>query len=120
GFFRAIAGRLQPGGLLVSADLASDTASTSYQSLLEVWLRLMQETGLPPEEFERLRATYRRDVALLPLEQLSAMIASAGFETPVLFLQTVLIHAWFAQRTRQHPPGREARTFPVGVRQPTE
>ena len=98
-FFRTIATRLRPGGYLVSADLASDTASVSYQSLLEVWLRLMQETGLPKEEFERLRVTYRRDVALLPLPQMSAMIAAAGYETPVLFLQTILIHAWFAPRS---------------------
>lgn len=98
GFFRAIAARLRPGGYLVSADLASDTNSASYRSLLEVWLRLMQETGLRTEEFERLRVTYRRDVAVLPAAQVSAMIASAGFETPVLFLQTVLIHAWYTQR----------------------
>lgn len=98
-FFRAIARRLKPGGYLASADLASDTASGAYQSLLEVWLRLMRETGLPPEQLESLRDTYGRDVALLPLEQVSAIIASGGFETPVLFLQTGLIHAWYAQRT---------------------
>jgi tRNA (cmo5U34)-methyltransferase len=42
--------------------------------------------------------TYGRDVALLPLEQVSSIIASAGFETLVLFLQTGLIHAWYAKR----------------------
>jgi tRNA (cmo5U34)-methyltransferase len=98
GFFRAIAERLRPGGYLVSADLASDTSSATYQSLLEVWIRLMRETGSPPEQLEKMRATYGRDVAVLPLEQISSIIASAGFETPVLFLQTVLIHAWYAQR----------------------
>lgn len=99
GFFRAIAARLRPGGYLASADLASDTASATYQSLLEVWLRLMRETGSPPEQLERLRVTYGRDVALLPVEQVSSIIASAGFETPVLFLQTGLIHAWYTRRT---------------------
>jgi tRNA (cmo5U34)-methyltransferase len=29
----------------------------------------------------------------------SSIIASAGFETPVLFLQTVLIHAWYTRRS---------------------
>lgn len=98
-FFRAIAARLRPGGFLVSADLASDLASASYQGLLEVWLRLMRETGSPPEQIEKLRVTYGRDVAVLPLEQLSALITSGGFEPPVLFLQTCLIHAWYTQRT---------------------
>ena len=99
GFFRAIAERLQPGGYLVNADLASDTTSSTYQSLLGVWIRLMRETGSSPEQLEKLRVTYGRDVAVLPVQQVSSMIASGGFETPVLFLQTGLIHGWYAQRT---------------------
>lgn len=98
-FFRTIAERLRPGGYLVNADLASDTASVTYQSLLEVWLRLMRETGSSREKIEQLRVTYGRDVAVVPLEQVSSIIVSAGFETPVLFLQTGLIHAWYARRT---------------------
>lgn len=98
GFFQAIAERLRPGGYLVSADLASDTGSAAYQSLLEMWMRLMRETGSPPEQIEKLRVAYERDVAVLPLEQVSSMIAAGGFETPVLFLQTGLIHGWYARR----------------------
>lgn len=99
GFFRDIAGRLRPGGALATADLASDTASATYRSLLDVWIRLMRETGSPPEQLERLRVTYGKDVAVLPVEQVGSIIASAGFETPVLFLQTGLIHAWYARRS---------------------
>lgn len=98
-FFRAIADRLQPHAYLISADLASDTSSPSYQNLLDVWIRLMRETGSPPEQLEKMRTTYGRDVAVSPVEQISALIATAGFETPVLFLQTGLIHAWYAKRT---------------------
>ena len=102
-FFRGIAGRLRPGGCLVSADLASDVGSGAYQRLLEVWLELMRATGTPPEKVENLRVTYERDVAVLPPERVGAIIASGGFETPVLFLQTCLIHAWFARRTPVSP-----------------
>lgn len=98
-FFRGIAKRLRPGGYLVSADLASDTASATYQSLLEVWLRLMRETGSAPEQLEQLRIVYGRDVAVLPVDRVSSIIAAGGFEAPVLFFQTCLIHAWYAQRT---------------------
>lgn len=98
-FFRAIAERLRPGGFLVSADLAGDTTSAPYQSLLEVWLRLMRETESPREQIEKLRVAYGRDVALLPVEQVSAIIASGGFERPVLFHQAGLIHAWYTRRT---------------------
>jgi tRNA (cmo5U34)-methyltransferase len=100
GFFRTIAARLKPGGYLVSADLASDLTSANYQSLLEVWLRLMRETGSSPEQLEKLRDAYGRDVAVLPLEQVNAIIASGGFDTPVLFLQTCLIHAWYARSSK--------------------
>ncbi|RYD79573.1 MAG: class I SAM-dependent methyltransferase [Verrucomicrobiaceae bacterium] len=97
-FFRAIAERLRPGGYLATADLASDVNSTAYQSLLDIWLQLMKTTGIPPENAEKLRVTYGRDVALLPVEKVSEIIASGGFETPVLFLQTGLIHAWFTKQ----------------------
>lgn len=82
----------------MSADLASDTASPNYQNLLEVWLRLMRGTGSPPEQIEKLREAYGRDVALLSVDRISSIIASGGFETPVLFLQTGLIHAWYARQ----------------------
>jgi tRNA (cmo5U34)-methyltransferase len=98
GFFRAIAERLQPGGLLASADLSGDTASAAYHSLLDVWIRLMRETGSAPEQLERLRVTYGRDVAVVPPQQVSEIIAAAGFTVPVLFHQAGLIHAWYAQR----------------------
>ena len=97
-FFRSIAKRLRPSGHLVSADLASDVTSATYHNLLEVWLRLMRETGSPPDKLEALRVAYARDVALLPLDQVSAIIASGGFEAPVQFLQTGLIHAWHTTR----------------------
>lgn len=103
-FFRAIAGRLRPGGFLVSADLASDTTSATYLSLLEVWKRLMRETGAAPEQLEKMRESHGRDVAVLPVEQMGGIIASGGFETPVLFLQTCLIHAWYARRTSAPEP----------------
>lgn len=59
----------------------------------------MREPGSPPEQIEKLRVTYGREVAVRPLAQVSSIIASGGFEMPVLFLQTCLIHAWYAQRT---------------------
>jgi tRNA (cmo5U34)-methyltransferase len=98
-FFHAIAERLRPGGYLVSADLVSDIGSTAYQSLLEVWIRIMKAGAIAPEMAERLREVYGRDVAVLPPEEVSAIIVSGGFETPILFFQAGLIHAWYSRRT---------------------
>ena len=58
----------------------------------------MRETGSPPEKLEALRAVYKRDVAVLPVDRVASTIASGGFEAPVLFLQTALIHGWYAAK----------------------
>lgn len=97
-FFRGIATRLRPEGILASADLSSDTSSPVYQSLLGVWLKLMRETDMTPEQVEGLREVYGRDVALLPVDLTSALIESGGLGKPILFLQTGLIHAWYARK----------------------
>lgn len=97
-FFRNIAERLKPGGLLANADLASDITSDLYESLLAVWLRLMKGADISPEMIENFRTAYSRDVALLPADEVSGIIQSGGFEMPVLFFQSVLIHAWYAKK----------------------
>ena len=97
-FFRAIAERLQPNGKLVSADLASDISSDAYHSLLEVWLRMMSAAEVTEEMRARMRATYGRDVAVLPPEDIASLIEAGGFEAPILFHQAGLIHAWYADR----------------------
>jgi tRNA (cmo5U34)-methyltransferase len=98
-FFRQIAARLLPDGYLVSSDLASDMSSSAYQSLLEVWVRMLINPEMPAEEIEKFLTSYGRDVALLPPQEVEAIIASSGFDTPVLFFQTLLIHAWYTKRT---------------------
>jgi tRNA (cmo5U34)-methyltransferase len=97
-FFSQIAARLRPGGILVSSDLASDMSTPAYQSLMEVWLRLLKFSDWPAENVDKLRSVYGRDVALLPTQQVESIIASGGFEAPLQFLQTMLIHAWYSKR----------------------
>ncbi|WP_368565157.1 class I SAM-dependent methyltransferase [Pseudoxanthomonas sp. UTMC 1351] len=96
-FFRAIASRLKPGGILASSDLASDIESDGYEALLRVWLNTMTP-GIQPEALERTRTAYATDVAVLPPTIVASIIESAGFEPPVQFFQTGLIHAWFSRR----------------------
>ena len=97
-FFRAIADRLKPGGILASSDLASDIDSAEYAALLRTWLHLMASGGVTPEGLERMREAYARDVAVLPPEHVASIIRSGGFDTPVRFFQAGLIHAWFSRR----------------------
>jgi tRNA (cmo5U34)-methyltransferase len=102
-FFLAIAERLRPSGLLVSADLASDVRSAAFESLLEVWLRMMSAGNVTPEMLERARDAYEREVAVLRPEDVGAIIAAGGFETPVMFFQGGLMHAWYCERTSSVP-----------------
>ncbi len=99
-FFNQIALRLRPQGYLISSDIACDMSTSAYQSLLDVWLRMMKfSTELTEEDIEKMRAVYGRDVAILPPQEVESIIASAGFDTPVLFFQNLLIHAWYSRRT---------------------
>lgn len=97
-FFRAIAARLKPGGMLATSDLASDTDSPFYSSLLEVWLRTLSTADVSPERMQQMRAAYDKDVSILPARRVEAIIASGGFQLPVQFYQAGLIHAWYSRR----------------------
>lgn len=96
-FFRQIAARLQPGGYLVSSDLAGRIGSEDYEHQLDVWLMLMEHAGIPSDMVQNMRTAYGRDVSILPPEDIGALIASSGFEEPVHFLQTMMIHGWFTR-----------------------
>lgn len=93
-FFRQIAGRLRPGAPLVSADLASDMASTEYERLLEVWVRAMAYSGAPASNVESLGTK----VAVLPPGEIVSMLQASGFESPVQVFQTLLVHGWLCRR----------------------
>jgi tRNA (cmo5U34)-methyltransferase len=101
-FFFGIAGRLLPGGYLVSADLSADLSTAEYESMLAVWLRLMIPPELLPERGGKLRSAYARDLAIIPPREMETLLASGNFEEPVQFFQSLLVHAWFARRS-PHP-----------------
>jgi tRNA (cmo5U34)-methyltransferase len=99
-FFRDIAQRLVPGGILASSDLASDTGAAAYPDLLKIWIHLMSSAGVAPETVERTRAAYARDVGILPPAQLESIILSAGFSSSVQFYQAGMMHAWVSRRAQ--------------------
>lgn len=98
-FFRDIADRLRPEGILLSSDLSGDLSTAEDQSLLEVWIHLLKGGGISPEEAGKMREAYKRDVAVLPPAEVRSIITSGGFDSPVLFFQAGLIHAWYAKRS---------------------
>ena len=93
-FYAQIAQRLRPGGILVSADLATGASAPQYKSLYEVWERTMRYTGMPVLSIDRIGDK----MSVLAPQEVRAIIASAGFEEPVQFFQALLIHACYAKR----------------------
>lgn len=97
-FFHSIAQRLKPGGILASSDLASEVGSKAYEELLKEWCFMTTDSDVTPERLEQMRMTYDKHVSILPPMTVAAIIESGGFETPVQFFQTGLIHAWHSRR----------------------
>lgn len=96
-FFRQLAARLVPGGVMANADLSFDTESEDYDALLAVWQRVT--TGsVDTVDRERMKSGYARDVSILPSHEVMSVIESAGFDRPIPFFQAALIQAWFGKR----------------------
>lgn len=97
-FFEQIAERLVPGGMLASSDLSTEQDAPGYDDLLRVWQRTITPTDVSDEGLRRMKATYAKDVAVLPSDQVEAILRAGGFEAPRTFFQAGLIRAWFARR----------------------
>jgi tRNA (cmo5U34)-methyltransferase len=97
-FFRAIAARMIPGGILATSDLASEVGTAQHEALVGVWMNMMAGAGIAPEALTKMREAWNRDVAMLPPAETAAIIEAGGFDVPTQFHQAGLIHAWFARR----------------------
>jgi tRNA (cmo5U34)-methyltransferase len=97
-FLRSVSRRLKAGGLLASADLASDVQSLEYEVLLRAWMSMMSSADISPENIERMRNAYANDVGVLSPTTVESIIEAGGFEQPVLFFQAGLMHAWLSKR----------------------
>lgn len=98
-FFGRIAQRLRPGGILINSDLVLGLTPPVHESLFEVWLRMLGGSGWSEKDIEKMRSAWRLHIAVLTPTEIEAIIAAGGFDTPVLFFQTLFIHAWFSKRT---------------------
>lgn len=97
GFYRDIAARMKPGGMLISADLSAEEQGGEYGPLFDVWANMMAYTGAKAADREKMLASFGRDVSVLPQEEIEALISSAGFQQATLFHKTLFINATFAR-----------------------
>lgn len=92
--FKQIRSRLKAGGTLISADIAGDTQNKTHSQLFNFWLKAMRFAGSTDEDIEGYVERFREHVAVLPPAELGALIESAGFETPVLMYQAMMMHGF--------------------------
>lgn len=95
-FFREIAGRLAPGGILVNSDLAGDPAAPEHADRVGQWAALLQ-AHLPQAMAEGMVGALSTAVDLRAPEAVARLMSAAGFERPVQFYQCVFLHAWWAR-----------------------
>ena len=98
-FFRSIAARVRPHGLLVNADLAANRDDPGYASLIDAWQSMLVFSGMSEADAEKQARRFDEKQIALPLAEIEAIITSSGFGEPSLFFQTLLIHAWLSRRT---------------------
>lgn len=96
-FFKKIYCSLRPQGILITADLAADTQSLTYQSLLPIFAK---NFGAAQGNALQLHEAYTTHVGVLSQEQTESIIEAAGFQSPLHFFQSLLIHGWMAVRQR--------------------
>lgn len=70
-----------------------------HKRLFEDWLRMLGGYGWKEEVIGQMRSACRLHIAALVPAEIEVIIAAGGFYTPVLFFQTLFIHAWFSRRT---------------------
>ena len=96
-YFREIAQRLEVGGVLVNADLCADREAETFPGLMELWLRMLDHSGVAASR-GAFPAAFGRDVAVHGPDQVAAFIAEAGFTSPIPCFQAVLMRGWVAHR----------------------
>ncbi|MCG8306246.1 MAG: class I SAM-dependent methyltransferase [Cytophagales bacterium] len=115
--FLDIAERLQPGGYLISADLSYDLSAASFERIYDVWARMLRYSGVSEEDIKKNDKSFGDSVAILKQEEIESIISYSGFNSPVLFMQTLFVHAWFAklkdldekQGTQKNPADAKGR-----------
>lgn len=90
-YFTELAARLRPGACLINADLASDMSTSDHKSILDVWVNMHEFAEMPVNTDLFSHST------LLSTKQIESIIKSSGFDSSILFFQTLFIHAWFSE-----------------------
>ncbi|MBX3020122.1 MAG: class I SAM-dependent methyltransferase [Bdellovibrionales bacterium] len=96
--FQDMAGRLNPGGMLVNAEISYDLSAEKFPDILEKWKQVQILMGATQESLDQLPKMLRDQLLILPPAKTEELIRAAGFSEAIQFFQSFLIHAWYARK----------------------
>jgi tRNA (cmo5U34)-methyltransferase len=59
---------------------------------------MLSFSGMSTEEIEKYSSNFSRGKTAIPAGDIEEILTSSGFQQPILFCQTLLIHAWYSTR----------------------
>jgi tRNA (cmo5U34)-methyltransferase len=96
-FLKGLNLRLNPGGVLVTADFTADRDSYEFESSVEAWEAYMLATQEKKDVDERLHHT-RYDLDILSHEETLQHLKSAGFTNTRLFWKSLVFSAYISEK----------------------
>ena len=96
-FLKGLNLRLNPGGLLVTADFTCDRESYEYETFERAWEEFMLITTDKKEVKERLGHT-RRDLDILSHQETVEHLRLAGFTNTRLFWKSLIFSAYISEK----------------------
>lgn len=98
-FLSQIAARLRPAGQLFIADLCADDSPSTQARLEALWGDMMQQ-NLPSDRARVAVQSLGEAVAVLPRDEVEALLLRGGFVAATHVYQGLLLHAWHCHRDR--------------------
>lgn len=91
---RDMAGRLKPGGRLVTAEISCDLEAPGFPQMLRDWEQVQALMGATPESLADLPRQLREVLTVLTHEETEQELRDCGLAQPVKFFQAFLIAGW--------------------------
>ncbi len=96
--FTAMARSLKSRGYLINAELSDDLGSPGFKDIAEKWTDMNLAAGITQEQMTATLSAWQTHLAVVPLTRIEEYLRGSGFALPVQFFQSLVIHAWYAQK----------------------
>lgn len=98
-FFRNMATRLNPNGILVHSEISCDLNAPEVPEMLDQWKKIQTLMGATPESLQKLPEQMRTMLSIVPPEETEKFMMQSGFTSPIRFFQAFLICGWYARKS---------------------